>query len=141
MIMNKLKSLLPARQYNRVDMIMKGIIPDKSISLNKLAEWLEEYTNVDFALIKGSGRMQDIVRARHVFMWVAWVYCEDSLKTIGRFTSRDHSSVMNGRNQVINAKKTDYDTNPELRELANNFEIFFIFKVNEKEGCDFQIGE
>ena len=67
--------------------------------------------------IRGKKRTSDIVYVRHIAMYLCTEYTGLSLKAIGRQFGRDHSTVINARDNVINRMKKDSAFDKEIREL------------------------
>ncbi len=68
--------------------------------------------------IRGKKRTSDIVYVRHIAMYLCTDYTGLSLKAIGRQFGRDHSTVINARDNVINRMKKDSAFDKEIRELS-----------------------
>ena len=68
--------------------------------------------------IRGKMRTSDIVYVRHIAMYLCTEYTGLSLKAIGRQFGRDHSTVINARDNVINRMKKDSAFDKEIRELS-----------------------
>lgn len=68
--------------------------------------------------IRGKKRTSDIVYVRHIAMYLCTEYTGLSLKAIGRLFGRDHSTVINARDNVINRMKKDSAFDKEIRELS-----------------------
>lgn len=68
--------------------------------------------------IRGKKRTSDIVFVRHIAMYLCTEYTGLSLKAIGRQFGRDHSTVINARDNVINRMKKDSAFDKEIRELS-----------------------
>ena len=68
--------------------------------------------------IRGKKRTSDIVYVRHIAMYLCTEYTGLSLKAIGRQFGRDHSTVINARDNVINRMKKDSAFDKEIRELS-----------------------
>ena len=68
--------------------------------------------------IRGKKRTSDIVYVRHIAMYLCTEYTGLSLKAIGRQFGRDHSTIINARDNVINRMKKDSAFDKEIRELS-----------------------
>ena len=68
--------------------------------------------------IRGKKRTSDIVYVRHIAMYLCTEYTGLSLKAIGRQFGRDHSTVINARDNVIYRMKKDSAFDKEIRELS-----------------------
>ena len=68
--------------------------------------------------IRGKKRTSDIVYVRHIAMYLCTEYTGLSLTAIGRQFGRDHSTVINARDNVINRMKKDSAFDKEIRELS-----------------------
>lgn len=68
--------------------------------------------------IRGKKRTSDIVYVRHIAMYLCTEYTGLSLKAIGRQFGRDHTTVINARDNVINRMKKDSAFDKEIRELS-----------------------
>ena len=59
-----------------------------------------EIWGVDAADVRGSGRGRRLVEPRQVAFWLSALHGENSLKAIGRFYGRDHTTVRHGVQRV-----------------------------------------
>jgi chromosomal replication initiation ATPase DnaA len=73
---------------------------------------------VELNEFKSPRRTDRVVRARHIYMFVAGILTEKSWVQIGRACNRDHSSVMYGYDKVAN-NRAAYE--PELSRVIRVF--------------------
>jgi chromosomal replication initiator protein len=72
-------------------------------------------------VIKGRKRQQDVVRARHVAMYLFKSNLNYSYVEIGRwFSNRDHTSVMHAVNKITDNLKTDLQLQQEVAAIKTS---------------------
>ena len=65
-------------------------------------------TEISKSLIEGNSRLRELVNVRHVMMWIMCKHTDLALRVIGLlFNGRDHSTVINARDNVINFIETE----------------------------------
>jgi chromosomal replication initiation ATPase DnaA len=80
-------------------------------TIEEIAETVCKYYDVSLELLKSKTRKREVVAVRQVAMNFAKLYTGDSLKTIGQFFRRDHTTVIHSRRTVMDL----LDTDPEYR--------------------------
>jgi chromosomal replication initiator protein len=87
----------------------RNILPVDYDSLNNILHEVCEILEVSPVLVKSKSKKEDYVLARNIVSYVAKNTTKNSLKTIGSFINRDHTSVINH----LIAVKNYLDTNDE----------------------------
>jgi len=81
------------------------------LSLDEIAKIISKHTGVSVEQIKAPCRKRKIAEARHIFNWVAYNYSQrNSLKKIGAFVSRDHSTIIHSRVLIDNFISSGIET-------------------------------
>lgn len=65
------------------------------VNLENVMEAVSLVTGVPKEKIFGSGRYREVAAARHMFCYMAKAHTDVTLKTIGRFLGRDHTTAIN----------------------------------------------
>lgn len=75
----------------------------KGVGLNRILETTCKTLNVHPNDVRGKTRTQEATYARHIFCFVAYnLVTIHSLKSIGKEISRDHSTVIYGKDRIAN---------------------------------------
>lgn len=88
------------------------------VTIEKIFSFVSRRYGFSTEDIRGKKRTSDIVYVRHIAMYLCTEYTGLSLKAIGRQFGRDHSTVINARDNVINRMKKDSAFDKEIRELS-----------------------
>ena len=86
------------------------ISPDENreITPDLIMDVVSEHFNIPISELKGKKRNVDIVRARHIVMYLCRTMTDAALKTIAiTLGLKDHSSVIHGVNKIENDIKTN----------------------------------
>jgi chromosomal replication initiator protein len=79
------------------------------------------FYNVKVSDLKGSRRLKQLVRPRHVAMYLIRKFTEHSFPEIGRiFGNRDHATVQHAVKKIRGAVKTDVDIRSAVQTLERN---------------------
>ena len=65
------------------------------VSLENVMEAVSLVTNIPAEKIFGKGRYREVAAARHMFCYMAKAHTDVTLKTIGKFLHRDHTTAIN----------------------------------------------
>ncbi len=77
-----------------------------------------KYYDVSISDILSKSRYPELIRARHIAMYLARKLTLKSTPDIGRILNRDHSSVWHGIRQVERRRKTEPALSAQLTELS-----------------------
>ena len=94
------------------------ISPDnnREITPDLIMDVVSEHFNIPIAELKGKKRNVEIVRARHIVMYLCRTMTDAALKTIAiTLGLKDHSSVIHGVNKIEN----DIQTNEAFNNTVN----------------------
>ena len=95
-------------------------------TLELIAEILEDYTGITVDQIKSKSRVREVTQIRQLLCYLAGELTNDSLKQIGRFINRDHSTVIHSKRTTLDLLETD-------RKVRNKFyPILAYFNINLK---------
>ena len=89
----------------------------KHVSIEDIQRFVGEKYNVKITDIKGKSRKKDLVRPRHISMYLARDILDDSLVTISNAFERDHTTVMHGIDKVKDEMALDPDFKDEIESL------------------------
>ena len=89
----------------------------KHVSIEDIQRFVGERYNVKVSDIKGKSRKKDLVRPRHISMYLARDILDDSLVTISNAFERDHTTVMHGIDKVKDEMTLDPDFKDEIETL------------------------
>ncbi|NQI71153.1 chromosomal replication initiator protein DnaA [Streptococcus suis] len=90
------------------------------IPIEKIQTEVGNFYGVSLKEIKGSKRVQHIVHARQVAMFLAREMTDNSLPKIGReFGNRDHTTVMHAYNKIKSLLMDDYNLEIEITSIKN----------------------
>ena len=70
--------------------------------------------------LKGKSRKKEIVKPRHIAMYLARDILDDSLVTISNAFSRDHTTVMHGIDKVKDEMLIDEAFSEEINNLKKS---------------------
>ncbi len=91
---------------------------DTSIArLDLLIEAVEHYYGVPHAAIISSTRTKDVVRARHMVMYLLTEDAGLTREAVANITSKDHSTVIFGIRAIAAELENDVRTQQELSEI------------------------
>lgn len=90
------------------------------IAIETIQHEVGEFYGVSLKEIKGAKRVQNIVHARQVAMYLAREMTDNSLPKIGKeFGNRDHTTVMHAHNKIKNRLAEDENLEIELTTIKN----------------------
>lgn len=90
------------------------------ISIEKIQAEVGNFYGVSLKEIKGAKRVQNIVHARQVAMYLARELTDNSLPKIGKeFGNRDHTTVMHAYNKIKSMLAEDDNLEIELTTIRN----------------------
>jgi hypothetical protein len=99
-----------------------AVIPDLSVCKDGLAIVITE-TAYHFGLSEsemlGPERRRDVVRSRHIGMFIAWMMTGRSLVEIGRrFGGRDHTTALNASRKIAQLAEQDPDVRDAIEAIG-----------------------
>lgn len=90
------------------------------IAIESIQSEVGKFYDVSVKEIKGAKRVQHIVHARQVAMYLAREMTDNSLPKIGKeFGNRDHTTVMHAHNKIKSLLKEDSNLEIELTAIRN----------------------
>jgi len=97
--------------------------------INSVAEAIFEVTKISLDKIKSKDRKEAEVFARHYFFYYLSNYHSNifNLSVIGKICNRDHSTVIHGRQQILNYLSYSSDKGilvKQMNELLNGKDYF-----------------
>ena len=93
-------------EYRKLNDITDEVEVFRKNSLDKLLKAISKFFDVSIFDLKSRSRIELVIDARHVFMKVSKeIYPNMSLLEIGTAVNRDHSTVINGINDVLRIKR------------------------------------
>lgn len=93
----------------------------KVIAIDRIQEEVGKFYGVSVKEIKGTKRVQHIVHARQVAMYLTRELTDNSLPKIGKeFGNKDHSTVMHAYNKIQALLQEDPNLEIELTTIKNN---------------------
>lgn len=93
----------------------------KEITLEIIAKATSQYFKIPLADLKSKARGKEIVKARHLAMYLSKKILDATLKDIARFYGgRDHSSVIHGVNKITEQLKTERVVSRDVIYIENN---------------------
>lgn len=91
------------------------------IAIDTIQNEVGNFYGVSLKELKGAKRVQHIVHARQVAMYLAREMTDNSLPKIGKeFGNRDHTTVMHAHNKIKNKLANDENLEIELTTIKNN---------------------
>lgn len=93
----------------------------KEITIESIAKATSQYFKITIADLKSKARSKEIVRARHIAMYLSKKTIDATLKEIARFYGgRDHTSVIHGVNKMSTKLKTDLSLSKDIICIESN---------------------
>lgn len=90
------------------------------VSIEKIQQEVGNFYGVSLKELKGAKRVQNIVHARQVAMYLARELTDNSLPKIGKeFGNRDHTTVMHAYNKIKSMLADDDNLEIELTTIRN----------------------
>lgn len=65
------------------------------VNLDNVLEAVSSVTGVPGEQVFGKGRYREVAAARHMFVYAARMHTDHTLKVIGKFLGRDHTTAIN----------------------------------------------
>jgi chromosomal replication initiator protein len=90
----------------------------KKIYVEKIIDSVSEYYKISRNDLARGGRKKEMIIPRQVAMFLCRSFTKSSLKYIGKFFGRDHSTVIHAVNNIETMKKKDGDLNTDVDNLA-----------------------
>jgi chromosomal replication initiator protein len=85
---------------------VKKTTPDREFDEGIIQQVCKRF-EVTVKQMESKNRKREIVEPRQIVFYLLWRYSYSSLKTIGRYFNRDHTTVIHGRDTVQNLIDTD----------------------------------
>lgn len=93
----------------------------RPISPKEIINSVASYYHLKPKIITGSRRQKEIIKARHLAMFLLKAMLNLSYSEIGQlFSNRDHTSVLHGVNKICQAEKKDPQIQTEILALKNS---------------------
>jgi len=94
-----------------------------SITATEIIETVANFYNVKISDLKGQRRLKQLVRPRHVAMYLVRSHTDHSFPEIGRlFGGRDHATVQHACKKIRGQVQRDIDTRNAIQTLERSFE-------------------
>lgn len=105
---------------------LKDIISESNISLNLdyILNIVANHFNLKVEDLKSKKRNQPITNARQIYMYLSRELLSESLSTIGKIISRDHSTVIHGIEKI--------EKNIEINQILKNSILLIKDKLSNK---------
>jgi chromosomal replication initiator protein len=125
-ILNRLSALVrlhrqaPTLEFARQH--LGGVLADSTSAPNAedIIRSVADFYNIKVGDLKGDRRLKQLVRPRHVAMWMVRKHTELSFPEIGRVFDRDHATVQHACKKVADEMERDVDLRNTLTTLARN---------------------
>ena len=93
----------------------------QSVSADDIMATVANFYNVKVSDLKGSRRLKQLVRPRHVAMYLIRKFTDHSFPEIGRmFGNRDHATVQHAVKKIKAQSKQDVDIRSAVQTLERN---------------------
>ena len=109
------------KEIEKLKNYIKNPIRKSDYTLNNILSIVAQLTDVLQQDILGRSRETEIINARHLFCYISYIHNRYSLKKIGEFLNRDHSTVINSIKQYQNYLDCGYKR--ETRQLEESLEL------------------
>jgi chromosomal replication initiator protein len=108
----------------RAKLILQNILDDieQEVDMGLIHKSVSEYYVLAPEVLTGRQRTQEIARARQVAMYFAKIYTDFSLKSIGNYFNRDHSTVIHAIQAVENLIECDKRFKADIESLKKKFD-------------------
>ena len=125
--LNKVNAYSKINQNRMIDLeLAKNALKDtinndkpKIITGNDILEVVAEHYGINAEDILSKKRSAEITTPRHVFMYLCKEMTDLTLKAIGAFTERDHSTVLHAINKIENEIENNPDTKEKINVIKN----------------------
>ena len=98
----------------------RSLNKQKHVSIDDIQQIVADNYAVKLSDLKGKSRKKDIVRPRHIAMYLARDILDDSLVTISNAFSRDHTTIMHGIDKVKDEMLIDETFSEEVENLKKS---------------------
>ena len=102
---------------------LSSMLDDQPASINAddIMATVANFYNVKVSDLKGSRRLKQLVRPRHVAMFLIRKYTQHSFPEIGRiFGDRDHATVQHAVKKIRTQLNNDADIQSAIKTLDRN---------------------
>ena len=102
---------------------LSSMLDDQAVSINAddIMATVANFYNVKVSDLKGSRRLKQLVRPRHVAMYLVRKFTNHSFPEIGRlFGNRDHATVQHAVKKIKSQSKQDVDIRSAVQTLERN---------------------
>ena len=102
---------------------LSSMLDDQPVSINAddIMATVANFYNVKVSDLKGSRRLKQLVRPRHVAMFLIRKYTQHSFPEIGRiFGDRDHATVQHAVKKIRSQLNNDVDMQSAIKTLDRN---------------------
>lgn len=97
-----------------------GVASPTVIPIEKIQAEVGQFYGISVKEIKGTKRVQNIVLARQIAMYLAREMTDNSLPKIGKeFGNRDHSTVLHAYNKIKDALEQDENLTLEIQSIRH----------------------
>ena len=124
--LNKLNAYATLTQtqvdFTLAKQILKDFIPieEKEISIQMIQKYISTYFNIKPSVLLYKKRSKNIVKARHIAMYLSRELTNDSLPMIGNsFGGKDHTTVIHSCNKIKQQIKEDQQIKYLIDQLAH----------------------
>ena len=101
----------------------QNMVHHKVISIGTIQEEVAKFYGVSVTDIVGKRRLQNIVQARQIAMYLARELTDNSLPKIGKeFGGKDHTTVMHSYDKIGEAIENDPNLRLEIEELKKKIQ-------------------
>lgn len=102
----------------KVNLIFQHKVVEKTkLTMEQVTDIVCRELEVDYHKVFEKTRVRHIAEARQIAMYLCYVNCNKSLKQVGRFFNRDHSTVMHSREVVGNYLQTEFDFRHKFKRI------------------------
>ena len=98
----------------------RSLNKQKHVSIDDIQQIVADKYSVKLSDLKGKSRKKEIVKPRHIAMYLARDILDDSLVTISNAFSRDHTTVMHGIDKVKDEMLIDENFNDEIENIKKS---------------------
>ena len=105
--------------------LLKDIVSSKplKISVEQIQETVADWSNLPSDLIRGNSRKKEIVKARHIAIYLSDQLTDLTLKSIGsHFGNRDHSTIIHAIRTLEDKIKSDNEYKKEVDSIRAKVE-------------------
>jgi chromosomal replication initiator protein len=92
-------------------------------SAQEIIETVATYYNVSVADLLGTRRHKQLVRPRHVAMWLVRKHTDQSFPDMGRTFGRDHATVQHAVKKMAEESSSDPDVKVAIQTILRNLGV------------------